>query len=50
MSDELPQGWDDVLLTDVAAREKFAIVDGPFGSDLKLSDYVPDGTVPGHGP
>ena len=46
MSDELPQGWDDVLLTDVAAREKFAIVDGPFGSDLKLSDYVPDGTVP----
>jgi len=44
--DDLPKGWAEALLTEVAAREKFAIVDGPFGSDLKLSDYVPHGTVP----
>jgi type I restriction enzyme S subunit len=46
MSDELSEGWTDTLLTDICARDKFAIVDGPFGSDLKLTDYVPDGTVP----
>jgi type I restriction enzyme, S subunit len=46
MSGELPKRWVDVLLPDVAAKGKFAIVDGPFGSDLKLSDYVPNGPVP----
>ncbi len=34
------------LLPEVALPEKFSIVDGPFGSDLKLTDYVSDGTVP----
>jgi type I restriction enzyme, S subunit len=43
---ELPEGWATPLITDVASSEKFSIVDGPFGSDLKLTDYTPDGTVP----
>ncbi len=33
----------EVKLTDIAANEKNAIVDGPFGSSLKLSDYVDRG-------
>ena len=32
-----------VTLDDVAAPVKNAIVDGPFGSNLKLVDYVPEG-------
>jgi type I restriction enzyme S subunit len=32
-----------VKLNDVASSEKNAIVDGPFGSSLKTSDYVVDG-------
>jgi type I restriction enzyme S subunit len=46
MNDDLPEGWQEILLPDVASRDRFAIVDGPFGSDLKLTDYVSDGTVP----
>ena len=37
---ELPEGWAEALLPEISANNKFAIVDGPFGSDLKLSDYV----------
>ena len=32
-----------VTLDDVAAPVRNAIVDGPFGSNLKLDDYVPEG-------
>ena len=32
-----------VTLDDVAAPVQNAIVDGPFGSNLKLNDYVPEG-------
>ena len=39
----LPNGWKRVTLADLAAKEPNAIVDGPFGSNLKLSDYVADG-------
>ncbi len=46
MKGELPEGWAKTPLPEIATREKFAIVDGPFGSDLKLSDYLDDGTVP----
>ena len=35
--------WRMVTLDDVAAPVKNAIVDGPFGSNLKLVDYVPEG-------
>ena len=35
--------WRMVTLDDVAAPVHNAIVDGPFGSNLKLDDYVPEG-------
>ena len=39
----LPPKWRTVTLNDVAAPVHNAIVDGPFGSNLKLADYVPEG-------
>jgi type I restriction enzyme S subunit len=44
--EDLPEGWVEALLTEISAEAKFSIVDGPFGSDLKLSDYVDGGAVP----
>lgn len=35
--------WRDVILQDLAATTKNALVGGPFGSDLVSSDYVPSG-------
>lgn len=40
---KLPSGWKLVKLVNIAAKQPNAIVDGPFGSNLKLSDYVADG-------
>jgi type I restriction enzyme, S subunit len=45
-SRELPAGWMLVRIADIGANEKYAIVDGPFGSMLKVSDYVQDGVIP----
>ncbi|MBI5634360.1 MAG: restriction endonuclease subunit S [Nitrospirae bacterium] len=42
----LPDTWRWGTVSDAGADQKNAIVDGPFGSNLKLSDYVADGTVP----
>lgn len=42
----LPVGWSWGEVADVGAKQKNAIVDGPFGSNLKLTDYVEGGTVP----
>lgn len=39
----LPKGWLWVALKDVAAPIPNAIVDGPFGSNLKLTDYSESG-------
>jgi type I restriction enzyme, S subunit len=36
-------GWQDVLLEDIAAPSRNAIVGGPFGSDLVSSDYSSEG-------
>ncbi len=36
-------GWKNVTLKDVAANIPNAIVDGPFGSNLKTDDYVESG-------
>lgn len=38
-----PLGWKAVTLKDVAANIPNAIVDGPFGSNLKTDDYVDAG-------
>ena len=35
--------WEVVTLNEVAAPVQNAIVDGPFGSNLKLDDYVSEG-------
>src|SRR5688572_29476685 len=43
MSASLPKGWAWRKLNEVAASQPNAIVDGPFGSNLKLSDYVDEG-------
>jgi len=41
----LPNDWKWVQMIDIGAPEKNAIVDGPFGSNLKVSDYVEEGPV-----
>ncbi|MDD5240083.1 MAG: restriction endonuclease subunit S [Sulfuricella sp.] len=38
-----PKGWPVVKLGELAAKEKFAIKAGPFGSALKKAFYVPTG-------
>ena len=35
----IPEDWDIVPLTDFISTEKYAIVDGPFGSNLKTEHY-----------
>jgi len=41
---ELPKDWVWVTLKEIGANDKNAIVDGPFGSNLKVSDYIEDDT------
>lgn len=43
---QLPESWKWAQMSDIGAPEKNAIVDGPFGSNLKVSDYVETGPVP----
>jgi type I restriction enzyme S subunit len=38
-----PKTWDWTTIESVAASHPNAISDGPFGSNLKLTDYVPQG-------
>ena len=40
---QLPKGWERYRLEELCAPGKQAIVDGPFGSNLKRSDYVDSG-------
>jgi len=39
----LPSNWRVTTIGEVAAPVPNAIVDGPFGSNLKLNDYVENG-------
>lgn len=39
----LPEGWDFPRLSDLLVSPKTQIVDGPFGSDLKASEYRESG-------
>ena len=43
---QLPESWKWAQMSDISAPVKNAIVDGPFGSNLKVSDYVENGPVP----
>lgn len=40
---ELPKGWVEALLRDVTAASRHAMAIGPFGSNLKVSDYADSG-------
>ncbi len=40
---DLPEHWAEKRLGYLAKEERAAFVDGPFGSDLKTSDYKDDG-------
>jgi type I restriction enzyme S subunit len=40
LKQSLPNGWHWKKLIDIAEENKNAIVDGPFGSNLKVSDYI----------
>ena len=42
---ELPKGWEWVRISSIAANKKYAMGIGPFGSNLKVSDYR-NGGVP----
>ena len=42
---DLPRGWITTKLRNVVLNPKTDIVDGPFGSNLKASEYV-DGGIP----
>ncbi len=43
---EIPEEWEVVTIKQIAEKSKNAIVDGPFGSNLKTSDYTDQGTIP----
>ena len=40
---ELPQGWQWVFPEDICAPENYSLAIGPFGSNLKVSDYTNSG-------
>lgn len=40
---KIPVDWEVVSIEQIAKKEKFSIVDGPFGTNLKLVDYVAEG-------
>ncbi|MFC2141346.1 restriction endonuclease subunit S, partial [Acidobacteriota bacterium] len=42
MTSSLPKSWSWATFQDVASPDKNAIVDGPFGSNLKVADYIDD--------
>ena len=39
----VPKGWEEIKLISTSAKEKYSFTGGPFGSDLKSSDYTDDG-------
>lgn len=39
----MPDSWTNTPLSDFASNEPNSFVDGPFGSDLKVSDYTDEG-------
>ena len=42
---EIPKGWKLSRIKHVKSKEKYSLVDGPFGSDLKSEHFVDDGKV-----
>jgi type I restriction enzyme, S subunit len=40
---KVPEGWERTALRNVAAQKPFAIVDGPFGTQLHADEYTMEG-------
>ncbi|MFH0711555.1 MAG: restriction endonuclease subunit S [archaeon] len=40
---QLPTGWKEVEMGNILEDKKFAVVDGPFGTQLHASEYVSEG-------
>ena len=40
---KIPKGWEIVKLKEIVTKDKFAIVDGPFGTQLHSEEYVNEG-------
>jgi type I restriction enzyme S subunit len=40
---ELPEGWCWTTVSQLVAHEEYSLAIGPFGSNLKVSDYADDG-------
>ena len=40
---EVPEEWEVISIEEFASKSKYAIVDGPFGSNLKIIHYRPSG-------
>lgn len=40
---KVPMHWKKHKLADLSANEKYSMVDGPFGSDMKNEEYVDEG-------
>jgi len=40
---QVPKGWELKTIRGIVKKEKFAVVDGPFGTQLHVSDYVQEG-------
>lgn len=40
---EIPKNWKSVKLKEVVSKEKNSIVDGPFGTQMKIEEYTIDG-------
>jgi len=43
MKTKLLEGWKEVELGEILEDKKFAVVDGPFGTQLHASEYVSEG-------
>ena len=39
----IPEGWEIKKLKFIVRQKKFSVVDGPFGSQMKIEDFVDDG-------
>jgi len=42
---EIPKHWELKRLKHIRSKDKFSLVDGPFGSNLKSEHYIEDGDV-----
>ena len=43
LSREIPEGWRVKPLLECISKDKYALVDGPFGTQMKIGEYVDSG-------